>query len=206
MGWPHARDGHMSVNYVMMTLPIIILALLVAASHTLTPVQNGANIVLEDGSSQSKCRVEINQLLSPGYIGGVFDDWDCPPGSDFWGGYCCCHNCTSSEAPFLYNWFDTSNLPRFSERPVPAEGYGFTFPNSSMWFLILFDPTILTVIYSILWNTIDVTVKKLHPFTAMAEVHGRRSGSGTKICFTYLDKNSLPFSLFLFLTCQPRSW
>jgi hypothetical protein len=188
----------------MMILPIIVFALLVAASHTLTPIQNGANIILEDGSTQSQCRVEINQLLGlsyigPGYIGALFGDWECPLGSDFPGGYCCCYNCTSSEAPFLYNWFDVPSLPRFSERPVPlAEGYGFTFPNSPMWFLVSFGPTILTVIYSILWNTIDVTVKKLHPFTAMAEVHGRHSDSGTEICFTYLDKNSLLVPYYAF--------
>ena len=184
----------------MAVFTVVMFILLEVALHTLAPVQAGASVDLINASatlSNLTCTVTLEDILSASQE--ICDKvlYPCPTNSNFglWGGFCCCSNCTEEEYQLGYffdEWSNIPHLPRFSEHAGPGTGVGGTeYPTSAIWFFTEFSPTIIGVLYSLLWNIIDVTVKKLHPFMESARTDRQHKSSGSKICFTYLDKNSL---------------
>lgn len=177
----------------MALIAAALFAALEVAYHTLTPIQHGAGVNLT--TSDPLCLLAISDVYN--------NNWTCPVDSSFadWGGFCCCANCTDSQTPFLFaNWSDIPGLPPFSQHEAnsTSSNIGPTFHRSAIWALVSFGPTLIAVIHSMLWNTIDVNIKKLHPFMEMLRADTSHQVSGTSICFTYLDKNTflVPFYAF----------
>ena len=172
-----------TTSLVFMTVfTVVMFVLLEVASHTLAPVQPGASVYLINNSatsSNSTCTVPLEDMLSTSQETCDEVLYACPTNSNFglWGGFCCCSNCTEEEYQvgyFFDDWSNIPHLPCFSEHAAPGTGVGGTeYPTSAIWFFTEFSPTIIGVIYSLPWNTIDVTVKKLHPFMESARTDRR---------------------------------
>lgn len=177
----------------MLLFAVAIFVALEVAFHTITSVHPDAAVDLT--TSHPPCQLTLSDVSIDDQGYNEIQEYPCPSNSTFgqWGGYCCCANCTATEAPYPFtNWSNIPDLPPGSEH---ASGELISYTKSTIWFLISFGPIIVAIVFSLLWNSVDVNVKKLHPFMEMAHPNRSHQVNGRSICFTYLDKNTflVPF-------------
>ncbi|OCK73555.1 hypothetical protein K432DRAFT_410597 [Lepidopterella palustris CBS 459.81] len=150
----------------LLFLGTALVAFLEVANHRLAHVESGFTVNLT--TSTFSC-----------FPGG---EVDCPSDSQFEvrGDSCYCSTLTIQNSPYIFvNWTDLPNLPLFSQDDNEVSGW--------LYFFTSYFPALVSVIYSVLWNTVDIEIKKLQPYMDMA----RPEGSNIKtIYFNYLDKNT----------------